>query len=99
MTFQPLALTRDADAVTVPSSCPDDSADETPAPAAIGHNSTPEVIRRTSVTLHLALRDDGKIHVTSSDMPYLELTGHEPRKLFRDVSGALCYEIRRRFFR
>lgn len=82
MTFQPLDLTQNAAAV----------------PAAIGHNQPAEVIRTTSVTLHLALRDDGTIHVTSSDMPYLDLSGPEPRKLFRDVSGALCYEIRRRLF-
>lgn len=96
MTFQPLALTRDATAVAA--SFPDTGTADSVPPAAIGHNGLPEVIRQTSVTLHLALRDDGTIHVTSSDMPYLELTEHDPRKLFRDVSGALSYEIRRRLF-
>lgn len=63
----------------------------------IGHNRKPKVKRRTSVTLHLELLDDGEIHVRSPDMPYLLLSDRNPRNLIGDVGGALCYEIRRRF--
>lgn len=65
--------------------------------AGIGHNRSRRVKRRTSVTLHLELHEDGEIHVHSPDMPYLILSDRNPRNLVGDVGGALCYEIRRRF--
>lgn len=94
MTFQRVAASCGAGALPVAGPEMGDQ----PSFAGIGHNAPSQVIRRTSVTLHLALHDDGTVHVTSSDMPYLDLSDREPRKLFRDVSGALCYEIRRRLF-
>lgn len=94
MTFQRVAASCGAGAV--PAVGPDPS--EPLSYAGLGHNTSPQIVRRTSVTLHLALLSDGTVHVTSSDMPYLNLTDREPRRLFRDVSGALCYEIRRRLF-
>ena len=65
--------------------------------AGIGHNRNRRVKRRTSLTLHLELHEDGEIHVHSPDMPYLILSERNPRNLVGDVGGALCYEIRRRF--
>lgn len=62
-----------------------------------GRNSPPQILRRTTITLHLELRDDGAVQVTSGDMPWLALCEHDPRRLFRDVCGALRYELRRRF--
>lgn len=68
-----------------------------PATAALGHNRRRMVKRRTSVTLHLELHEDGEIHVHSPDMPYLILSERNPRNLVGDIGGALCYEIRKRF--
>ncbi|SCY24591.1 hypothetical protein [Paracoccus tibetensis] len=103
MTFQRLPasssvlpLTSDASAVAVPVQ-PVEADPDVPDVPGLGHNRRRSIKRRTSVTLHLELHEDGEIHIHSPDMPYLILSDRNPRNLIGDVGGALCYEIRRRF--
>lgn len=104
MTFQRLPASSSVLPVTSDAGSPaavapdtDGDADVPDVAPGIGHNRSRRVKRRTSVTLHLELHEDGEIHVHSPDMPYLILSERNPRNLVGDVGGALCYEIRRRF--